>query len=470
MSTGGPSANTPARIHLDRSATWQDTDEHFLAAKQDPVGEEVDTANLYRLFGRRQADWYDDQLKALGGVVTGERDTPGLAVRSVLDPEYGAVYDATTDCTEAFNACLAAVAADGGGIVLVPPVEDTSTERYRLAGEVSIPAGVTLVGCGARSLLMCRRGAGAQFSFADGFCRSGMRDLVLLGNSATPVGVGVSLVESQFVELVRLQLWDFEVGIDVSDGTPFSAYNKIDHCEINRSTVCGIRIHQSSNGVVIIGGRVFYTFDGGNGGIAIDVQDSRAVCIVGVSLEAYDIGLRLAGAACGSMVGSWMEKGANGAPGTDRHDFEIDSFEESPFFEGDFHFAGNHSTDRWLTPASFTRLAVDRLTDLGSGNLTIGAGFGASPDNDFAAGSNEHRGEITITAAGGSYSADPTVVVTFPDGVADRPGHTIAMLNGGTDEDVRAVRVTDQAGSFTLHFTGTPTNGNTTIVRYVRML
>ncbi len=364
MSTGGAAAATPSRIHLDRGATWRLSEQLYLADKVDPVGAEVSAPNLYRQFGALLPDWYEDQLKAVNGALTGERDLPGLAVRSVLDPEYGAIADGTTDCTAAFQGALDQVASEGGGTVLVPPVLNVSTDSYRLNGTVTIPAGVLLVGCGARSIVRCRAAAD-QFRFAVGLCRSGMRDLVLLGNSSAPVGTCVRLTQSQFVELQRLEIWDFEIAIDVSDGSSFSAYNRIDHCEINRSTVCGIRIHQSSNGVTIIGGRIFWSFDGANGGIAIDVQDARAVSITGVAIEAYDIGLRLAGAACGSMTGSWMEKGANGAPGTDRVDFVIDGFTESPFFEGGFSFLGNHSTDPW--PLQSVELDVRAFGAIGDG-------------------------------------------------------------------------------------------------------
>lgn len=364
MSTGGAAAATPSRIHLDRGATWRLSEQLYLADKVDPVGAEVSAPNLYRQFGALLPDWYEDQLKAVNGALTGERDLPGLAVRSVLDPEYGAIADGTTDCTAAFQAALDQVGSEGGGTVIVPPVLNVSTQSYRLNGTVTIPAGVVLAGCGARSIVRCRASAD-QFRFPVGLCRSGLRDLVLLGNSSSPTGTCVRLTQSQFVELQRLEIWDFEIAIDVSDGSSFSAYNRIDHCEINRSTVCGIRIHQSSNGVTIIGGRIFWSFDGANGGIAIDVQDARAVSITGVAIEAYDIGLRLAGAASGSMTGSWMEKGANGPPGTDRVDFVIDGFEESEFFEGGWSFLGNHSTDPW--PLQSVELDVRAFGAIGDG-------------------------------------------------------------------------------------------------------
>lgn len=346
MSTGGAAAATPSRIHLDRGATWRVSEQLFLAAKQDPIGEEVADVNLYRLFGRRQPDWYEDQFKAINGVFGGELDTPGVARRSVLDPAYGAVADGVTDCTAAFQAALDQVASEGGGEVYVPPVTNLSTQSYLLNGEITIPAGVYLVGAGGRSLIRARSST-HQFGFAVGFNRSGIRDLVILGNSSAPAGIGVRLTESQFITLERLELWDFECGIECSDGTSFSAYLRIEQCEVNRCAT-GIRVHQSCNGVTITGGRVFWCFDGLGGGIALDLQDARGVSVEGLALEAYDYGLRLAGATSGSMTGCWLEKGDNL-----RADFLIEGFEESPYFEGNFDFRGNHTTDRWpLQPST----------------------------------------------------------------------------------------------------------------------
>lgn len=458
MSTGGAAAASPSRIHLDRGATWRLSEQLFLAAKQDPSGQEVSAANLYRQFGRLQPDWYEDQLKAVNGALTGERDLPGFAVRSVLDPEYGAVADGTTDCTAAFQAALDQVASEGGGTVIVPPVLNVSTQSYRLNGTVTIPAGVVLAGAGTRSIVRCRA-TDVQFDFATGLCRSGLRDLVLLGNDASPIGVCVSLVESQFVELQRLEIWDFEIAVDVSDGTPFSAYNRIDHCEINRSTVCGIRIHQSSNGVTIVGGRIFWTFDGANGGIAIDVQDARAVSIMGVAIEAYDIGLRVAGAACGSMTGSWMEKGANGAPGTDRHDFAIDGFEESEFFEGGFSFLGNHSTDTWPLAAGELAFDVRAYGAIGDGvvddqpaiqaaiNAAHDAGGGTVflPRGDFVLGAPlDFYSDIAFVGSGRQatrliYSGTDEAITSFTPGTRSyrwsirdiRIEYTSALATGG---------------------------------------
>lgn len=360
MSSNLPTAATASRIHLDRGALWRASEALYLAQKIDPVGGEVDTANLYRLFGHRQADWYDDQLKALNGVATGELDTPGQARRSVLDPAWAAsATDTSVDWTSAFQAAIDAVELEGGGVVYVPPLTDLSTQRYRLNGTVTIRSGVTIQGGGPRTLLMCRAGALPAFQFETGYNRGGLRDLVMLGNDVTPAGIAIRFSTSQKNAVKRVQIWDFATGVEASDGTAFSAYNLLEDVEINRCTAWGIRCHQSCNGLTVTGGRVFYTFSGTNTAIAVDLQDCRAVAIDGLAVEAYDIGLRVANSPSFSWHGGWMEKGANDPPGTNRRDFVISSYVESTFFEGTPDFRGVHHTDQ--LPAVLGSRSIDKL-------------------------------------------------------------------------------------------------------------
>ncbi len=263
---------------------------------------------------------------------------------------YGASMDPVVSSRQAFQDACDACQAAGGGVVVVPPVLEPSTQAYLVDGTVTIGANVTVAGLGPRSIIHGRPASGeATFQFAPGLNRSGLRDLQILGDDVTPTGIGVSFTGSQYNIVEHVQIWDFEIGVDVSDGvTPFSAYNVLFTAEVNRSTVIGIRVHQHANGVEIIGGRVFYTFDGSNGGVALSLDNARAVSVNGLSIEAYDVGLRIGGASSGSVSGTWMEKGANDPPGTNRVDFDITStFAESPFFEGNISFQGNHYTDVW---------------------------------------------------------------------------------------------------------------------------
>ena len=336
---------------------------------------------------------------------------PERGVFSVL--EYGASMDPLNDSRQAFQDACDACEAAGGGTVLVPPVLNTATQAYRCTGTVTIGAGVTVAGLGPRSIVRGRPTSSttAAFQFAPGANRGGLRDLVLLGDDATPLGIGISFTGSQFNNVQFVQVWDYEVGVDVSDGvTPFSAYNTLLQAEVNRSTVIGIRCYQNANGVTILGGRVFYTFDGANGGVALDVQDARALSIQGLSLEAYDIGLRLAGASSGSMTGTWMEKGNNDPPGTDRVDFVIDGFEESPFFEGGWEFSGNHYTDTW--PLRSTPLSVHEFGALGDGStddtVAVQAALTAAqpgnqvyfPRGTYLCGNLQVSGKTRVTIAG----------------------------------------------------------------------
>jgi hypothetical protein len=346
-------------LFSEAPSTWRNSQIDYLRGKVDGAGLSTIAADFYRRFGAGMADWYDDNIARVNEEAFGELNLPGKAVHSVL--AHGASMDPNVDSTAAFQEALDNCSADGGGIVLVPPVLNIASQRYTIQGTgITIPPNVQLVGAGTRSMLRCRPNAGeAAISFASGINRGGARDLVLLGNDAAPLGIGVSFVGSQRNRIENLQIWDFVIGVDVSDTTPFSAYNLAVDVEINRCTSRGYRIQQSANGITIIGGRVFYTFDGANGAVAVDIEDARAVSILGLAVEAYDIGLRVANECSFGWFGGWMEKGANVAPGTNRRDFVISSFAESAFFEGTLEFRGVHHTD--ALPSVLGNRSVDKL-------------------------------------------------------------------------------------------------------------
>jgi hypothetical protein len=217
--------------------------------------------------------------------------------------------------------------------------------------------------------------------------------------------MGVSFTGSQYNTVERVQVWDFEIGIDVSDGVaPSSAYNVVLSTEVHGSTVIGIRAHQDATGFAIVDTGVFDTFDGANGGVALSLNDARGASISGVSLVDYDIGLRVGGATSGSISGSWMSKGPNVPPGTSRVDFDFASnFEASSLFEGGLSFEGNNHTDAWpLRSATFN---VRDFGALASGDPD-GPGIQAAADAAAAAGGG------IVYLPPGTYAVAATILYT----------------------------------------------------------
>lgn len=278
---------------------------------------------------------------------------PGLNYRTVV--QYGATSNPLVSSAAAFQAAVNAASTAGGGIVVVPEVDTIAGQGYLIDSTVTIPPNVSLIGLGASSLVFARVAMDeAVFQFQTGANRSAIQGMQILGDPGTQLGRAISFVGSQFNSIRNLQLWDFQIGVDVSDGTPFSAYNLAEEIEINRSTEFGYRIHGSANGVTIIGGRVFFTRNLTNDAAAISIESGRAVSIQGVSLEDYNVGLRLAGEPSGSITGTWFEKGATVPLGAD---FEVAAnFGESPFFNGGILFDGNHYADEWPLSATWNNV------------------------------------------------------------------------------------------------------------------
>jgi hypothetical protein len=225
-------------------------------------------------------------LTALNQLAFGERGAPGLTVRSVV--ENGADVNAA-DNLPAFQACVDAVAATGGGIALVP------LGTFHFNGTLTIPANVILRGLGDRSVVRGNPVAGSPaIRFASGLHRGGVENLALLGNEALPRGIGIDLTGAHFLRLRNLQIWDFQLGIQMSDGfTSYAGHNHVSDFEINRCHV-GIRAWLHCNQASVLNGRIWRCRNNGEG-TALDIQSADALTIAHVAVENFDVGVRIRG-------------------------------------------------------------------------------------------------------------------------------------------------------------------------------
>lgn len=101
-----------------------------------------------------------------------------------------------------------------------------------------------------------------------------------------------------------------------------------------------------------------------------------------------------------------------------------------------------------------------------AGDVTLSAGWGTTASVVIATGSNDSRGEMTITANGTGIAANPTVTLTYHDGTWTTTTWPMVMRNGGTDAGITGHTVAGGATTFVVTMVGTPTAGSTTILRW----
>ncbi|HET9227759.1 MAG TPA: hypothetical protein VFR31_13885, partial [Thermoanaerobaculia bacterium] len=238
-------------------------------------------------------------LTALNQLAFGRRGAPGLTVRSVI--EDGADVNAP-DNLAAFQATLDTVANAGGGIAFVPP------GIFQCGGPLTIPLNVILRGVGDRSAIRGNPGEEGEpvIRFAPGTHRGGMESLQILGNDVSPNGIGIDLTGAQHLRVRNFQVWDFHVGVVLSDGiTLYAGQNQVSDFEINRCHI-GLRAWQHSNQNSVLNGRIWRCRHDGNG-IGIDIQSADALAIAHVVVEHFDLGIRLRGRAHVSLRDIYYE-------------------------------------------------------------------------------------------------------------------------------------------------------------------
>ncbi|HSB08927.1 MAG TPA: hypothetical protein VLM38_05410 [Blastocatellia bacterium] len=280
------------------------------------------------------ANEFRSSLRSLNGLVRGHLGVPGYSSRTVI--EFGAVGDGVTNDYQAFQEALVSF-GDSGGILLIPP------RIYR----INVPDGLPLL----IPPFVHVRGSGQQNTFLDfridpplegvetltaairfmtGDNHGGITDLRIFESTPTPAGIGgtgigLSFAGSQFNIATRLQIWDFAVGVDMSDGTSvFSAYNELSNFLVSRCPL-GIRCYRHGNENWIERGRVFWAFgppeesDGDGTGIGIDVDAAQALSIRSVAIESANTCFRFratgenTSATC-EMSGCYFEHGPPPTP------------------------------------------------------------------------------------------------------------------------------------------------------------
>jgi len=253
-------------------------------------------------------------LRALNQLAFADRGAPGLTVRSVV--EDGAIDDGVFDNLAAFQATLNTVAAAGGGIALVPAVQANGSFLFK--GTLTIPANVILRGLGDRSVLRGRPPEGPAIRFAPSAHRGGLESLYLLGDEGSPPAIGIDLTGAQFLRLRNFQVWDFQLGVCMSNGlTKFAGCNHVSDFEINRCHV-GIRASTHCNQASVLNGRIWLCRNMG-AGTAIDISppeageqedavpSAEALTIAHVAIEDFDLGVRIRGRAHVSLRDVYYE-------------------------------------------------------------------------------------------------------------------------------------------------------------------
>lgn len=247
-------------------------------------------------------------LRALNQFAFADRGAPGLTVRSVI--EDGALADDATDNLAAFQATVNAVADAGGGIALVP----AAMGIFAWDGTLEIPANVILRGLGDRSVVRGRPARGrAAIRFASGTHRGGLENLVLHGDERLPPSIGIDLTGSQFLRLRNFQIWNFQLGLRLSDGrTSFAAYNHVSDFEVNSCHV-GIRAWRHCNHASVHAGRIHFCRNKG-AGLALDIRDAEALTIAHIAIEDFDVGVRVTGLTSVSLRDIYYEADVPGNP------------------------------------------------------------------------------------------------------------------------------------------------------------
>lgn len=219
------------------------------------------------------------------------------------------------DAAPEINAMLAEASAAGfrtgrNQRVLFP------TGMYTYGTNITIPANVSIWGDGPATIW--QQSDGAEVICATGFLHSKIQSLMIRGQAAfggAVVGRGISMVSSQFMSLEDMQIWYFETGIALSDGTPYSAHHHIGpNLSVNLCRT-GILAGPNGNSNHIESVRVFWCFGPANEGVALDVDSASGLVVVNMTSDSADTSLRIRNTGPTglrfTMVGGFLEPGTN---------------------------------------------------------------------------------------------------------------------------------------------------------------
>lgn len=127
-----------------------------------------------------------------------------------------------------------------------------------------------------------------------------------------------------------------------------------------------------------------------------------------------------------------------------------------------FHDSTNgRSSVRWAR--SYSNLGTSLLTSHFTDPATTGWGSGASLS--VRSNSKDQRGSVTVTVGTGP-SANPTLVLTYPDGTWGTDPFSIVSRNGGTGTGITGWTWSESATALTITAIGTPVAGETYTLRW----
>jgi hypothetical protein len=254
----------------------------------DPNGQWIDEVGALRMeigvprLWQKQTGGYS----ATGWVVVAGTSAllPDLFYLNVAD--LGAV-PGSSDATPGIQATMTAASLLGGkGYIWIPP------GSYTLFSTPQQPANTIVFGAGPNTILHMAAGV-SGWDFPNGFVRAELGYLQILADPVAPGAIGIDLDQSQRVLLHDLQVWDFMIGIRLSSGVPFTAYNTIGpDVEINRCDT-GLFARANSNANRIVSSRIFFSYTLANTGVGIDIEDAQGLEIDNVQIEAADTCIRV---------------------------------------------------------------------------------------------------------------------------------------------------------------------------------
>ena len=117
-----------------------------------------------------------------------------------------------------------------------------------------------------------------------------------------------------------------------------------------------------------------------------------------------------------------------------------------------------------------TKINLSTLSDQGTAltaaAFALSAGFGSTASLALTSGSTDTRGQIAITCGGSNIAVNPTVTLTFVDGLWSAAPFGV-ISEGGTTKTNDVVqypqglpfRLSTTASTMVLTFTGTPISG-----------
>ena len=234
-----------------------------------------------------------------------------------------------------------------------PPLQFYAFEQIMYKGDARLPASVEIFGEGPTrtSLRYYPSGSGypdVALSFAQGFARSRIHDLRLVGPTSYPNSnlVGISFEQSQFNWVHDVWIEDFAVGVRFNVSTAgghYSAHNVLERFEIQRITSIGVQLGDSANAETIGPGRCQNILNAaGTDGVAISLFGSstqpigamgpNGIVVRSVACDAAFTSLRIRNARGVLVTGCYFEPG-NGTP--PRKMLDIDAASE------DINLVGN---------------------------------------------------------------------------------------------------------------------------------